>query len=99
MKESYENMKFVLEKLKYSEHIRKICGDVQVITLLLGLQLGCTKFGGFICQWDSRNRKSDQTTEDCLIKNFMKAMEKEKFPEFGNAKINREYLLVHKYEN
>jgi hypothetical protein len=34
-----------------------VCGDLQVIALLLGLQLGYTKFCCFLCEWDSRDRK------------------------------------------
>lgn len=58
MKESYETMKFLLEKIKYDEHIWKICGDLKVVALLLGLQLGYTKFCCFLCEWDSRDRKN-----------------------------------------
>lgn len=57
MKESYENMKTLLLRIKYDEHQWQICGDLKVVALLLGLQLGYTKFCCFICEWDSRDRK------------------------------------------
>ena len=58
MKESYENMKFLLEKIEYNKYSWKICGDLKVIALLLGMQLGYTKFCCFICEWDSRDKKN-----------------------------------------
>ena len=56
LKESYETMKKVLEKIKYSEHGWIICGDLKVLSMLLGLQGGYTKFPCFLCLWDSRSR-------------------------------------------
>jgi hypothetical protein len=35
-----------------------VCGDLKVIALLLGLQIGYTKFCCFLCEWDSRDRKT-----------------------------------------
>ena len=43
MKESYENMKLFLEKIHYEQYNWNICGNLKVIALLLGLQLGYTK--------------------------------------------------------
>ena len=43
MKESYESMKLMLGKFKYDEFKRKLCGDLKVVALLLGMQLGYTK--------------------------------------------------------
>ena len=50
MKETYENMRFLLEKIEYNKHARKISGDFKVIALLLELQLGYIKFCCFICE-------------------------------------------------
>ena len=55
MKESYESMNILLEAIKYSKYSWKICGDLKVISLLLGLQLGYTKHMCFVCLWDSRD--------------------------------------------
>jgi hypothetical protein len=57
MKESYENTKLLLEKIHYTKCKWIICGDLKVIALLLGLQLGCTKYCCFVCEWDNRDRK------------------------------------------
>ena len=57
MKESYENMKLLLEKIQYGKYNWNICGNLKVIALLLGLQLGYTMFCCFLCEWDSWDRK------------------------------------------
>ena len=40
MKESCEGMKLLLGKIKCDEFKWKLCGDVKVVALLLGMQLG-----------------------------------------------------------
>lgn len=47
LKETYQNMKVILEKIQYGKYEWYICGDLKVIALLLGLQLGFTKFCSF----------------------------------------------------
>lgn len=58
MKETYENMRLLLTKVNYDNHQWQLCGDLKVIALVLGLQLGYTKFCCFLCEWDSRDRKN-----------------------------------------
>lgn len=58
MKESYDNMKLLLGKIKYKDFKWNICGDLKVVALLLGMQLGYTKYCCFLCEWDSRDRKN-----------------------------------------
>jgi hypothetical protein len=56
---SYENMKLLLEKIHYGKYYKwNICWDLKV-TALFGLQLGCTKYCCFLCEWDSRERKKN----------------------------------------
>jgi hypothetical protein len=43
MKESNDNMKFLLTMIQYEKYLWYVCGDLKVIALLLGLQLGYTK--------------------------------------------------------
>jgi hypothetical protein len=57
MKDSYENMKLLLEKIQYEKYNWNVCGHLNVIALLLGLQLGYTKFCCFLCEWGRRDRK------------------------------------------
>ena len=56
MKETFQNLQFMLEKIRYSEHNWLICADLKVIAILTGLQLGYTKYCCFLCLWDSRAR-------------------------------------------
>lgn len=56
MKETYDNMKFLLEKVEYNKYRWTICCDLKVVALLTGLQLGYTKFCCFLCEWDSRDK-------------------------------------------
>jgi len=58
MKESYENMKILLDKLKYLDHAWKVCVDIKVLNMLQGQQSGYTKFPCLLCEWDSRDRKN-----------------------------------------
>lgn len=64
MKESYENLKRLLQAIKYNDFQWLICGDLKVIALLLGMQLGYTKYCCFICEWDSRDRASHYCKSD-----------------------------------
>ena len=56
MKETYENLKRLLNCLHYRDHNWQICGDLKIIALLVGLQTGHTKYCCFLCEWDSRAR-------------------------------------------
>jgi len=56
MKETYKSMDLLLKAVSYSKYEWKICGDLKVIGLLLGLQSGYTKFCCFVCEWDSQAR-------------------------------------------
>ncbi|XP_077117201.1 uncharacterized protein LOC143773722 [Ranitomeya variabilis] len=58
MKETYNNMKLLLDAIKYSDHQWQICADLKVVAILLGMQLGYTKYCCFLCEWDSRARSS-----------------------------------------
>jgi hypothetical protein len=65
MKESYENMKFILEMIQYEKYNWNICGDLKVIAVLLGLQLGYTRICCFLCAWDIRDRKQYYIKKQC----------------------------------
>jgi len=66
LKETYENVKIVLEKLKYSEHQWRICGDLKIIGIMLGMQSGNVKFPCFLCLFDSRDRKNHYHKKEWL---------------------------------
>ena len=44
----------LLKSIKYEQYQWHICGDLKVIALLLGMQMGFTKYCCFLCLWDSR---------------------------------------------
>lgn len=56
MQEKYDNMRVLLQKLQYEKHLWQICGDLKIITMLLGQQSGFTKYPCYLCLWDSRDR-------------------------------------------
>lgn len=56
--ENYENLKTLLDRINYSHYNRNLCGDLKVIALLQGLQLGYTKNSCFLCEWDSRAKST-----------------------------------------
>ena len=64
LKETYESMRSILQKIKYSDHCWMICGDLKVISMLLGQQGGYTKFPCFLCLWDSRAKAEHYTRKD-----------------------------------
>jgi len=57
MKETYENLKQLLKKIEYRMHGWQICADLKVVSLLMDLQQGYTKYCCFLCQWDSRAKE------------------------------------------
>ena len=59
MKETYKNMKSILDKIKYAEYEWVICGDLKVLSILLGQQGGNTKYPCFLCLWWDSRAKQD----------------------------------------
>jgi len=51
-------MKLLLGKVKYDEFNWKLCCDLKIVALLLGIQVGYTKCCYFLCQWDNRDKKN-----------------------------------------
>lgn len=71
LNEKYEDLKFVLEKLNYNEHQWLLCGDLKIITILLGQQSGFTKYPCFLCEWDSRAREQHYVKYDWPARNIL----------------------------
>jgi len=63
-KDSYENMKILMEVIKHDKFKWQSCCDLKVIALLLGLQQWFTKYCCFICEWDSRARSLYYSRKD-----------------------------------
>lgn len=56
MDETYDNMKILLQKIKYWDHNWRICCDLKVVRLLMGMQGGRAKNPCYLCLWDSYKR-------------------------------------------
>ncbi|MEL7307752.1 MAG: hypothetical protein AAGK05_07670 [Pseudomonadota bacterium] len=56
LKESHNDIKTVIELIKYHDHNWIICVDLKMVNFLLGQQAGFTKYPCFLCMWDSRAR-------------------------------------------
>ena len=54
LKETYDNLAFILESIKYADHKWVICADLKVVALIRGPQTGYTKHMCFLCKCDSR---------------------------------------------
>lgn len=57
LKEEYQNIKLVLEKISFVQHQWSVCVDLKMVNFLLGQQGGYTKYPCFLCLWDSRAKK------------------------------------------
>lgn len=44
MKETYENISRILDKINYHDYNWKLCADLKIVALLMGLQSGFTKY-------------------------------------------------------
>ena len=44
LKEMYPNMELLLDIIQYRKHSWKICADLDVVTRVVGMQPGCTKY-------------------------------------------------------
>ncbi|GBM36680.1 hypothetical protein AVEN_221950-1 [Araneus ventricosus] len=54
MKDTYHNLKELLEMINYSKYGWQICTDLKVVSLFMGLQLGYTKYCCFLILRDSK---------------------------------------------
>src|SRR5688572_20609964 len=71
MKETYKSMGSILQKIKYNDHCWILCGDLKVISILLGQQSGYTIFPCFLCLSGSRAKAEHYTrTEWPARENF-----------------------------
>ena len=76
IKENYENIKVVLERLKYADHQWLICVNLKMVNFLLGQQGGHTKYPCFLCYWDSRANEEHWVRKEWPPRNTMKPGEK-----------------------
>lgn len=86
MRESYENMRILLKAIKYDAYKWKICGDLKIIAILLGMQLGYTKFMCFLCLWDSRANASHYKRKEWPRRNWTIGKENVLYPQLVDPK-------------
>ena len=68
LKEKYEAVKYLLEKIRYCQHEWMICVDLKMVNFLLGQQSGFTKYPCFLCMWDSRDRAQHYTKKEWSVR-------------------------------
>ncbi|GBO21190.1 hypothetical protein AVEN_254870-1 [Araneus ventricosus] len=84
LKECYENLDFILNKLSYLDHKWAVCGDLKVISMLLGQQKEYMKCPCFLCEWDGRDRKQHYIRKEWPIRRTLDP---------GDKNIQRENLV------
>ena len=70
-RETYDDIKMVLNLIKYREHNWIICVDLKMVNFLLGQQKGFTKFPCYLCMWESRARNQHWTQKEWPIRNTL----------------------------
>jgi hypothetical protein len=61
MTESYVTMEIILQIIKYKQYKWKICADLKVVGLLMGVKRGFPKYQCFMCKWEGRERELHYT--------------------------------------
>lgn len=64
LREEYNDIKSMINLLKYSDHNWIICVDLKMVNFLLGQQRGFTKYPCYLCMWDSRAREKHWTQKE-----------------------------------
>ena len=84
LKETYENVKFILEQINYKKHNWRLCGDFKIISITLGQQAGYTRYPCFLCNWNSRADSQHWTNMEWSKRETL---------EKGDANVNEEPLI------
>lgn len=53
LEENYDDMKTLLIKINHEQHKWRICADLKVVRILMGLQGGRATYPCFLCLWNS----------------------------------------------
>jgi hypothetical protein len=54
--ETYGNLETLLSWTKYQKYNWQVCGDIKILSMLLGQQSGYTNYPCFTCKWESTAR-------------------------------------------
>jgi len=77
-------MKILLDLLEYPKCNWKICSDLKVVSLLLGLQLRYTKHMCYLCLWNSRQDSSHYAVKVLLPRQS---------PQIGRHNVQHQHLV------
>ncbi|KAJ8957397.1 hypothetical protein NQ318_004877 [Aromia moschata] len=91
LKEEYNTIALVLQKIKYHEHQWLICVDLKMVNFLLGQQSGYTKYPCFLCLWDSRDKTHHWVRKDWPLRENMDVGEKNVI---NDALVEREKIIL-----
>lgn len=61
IKENYDTMKTIRDLTKFDEHGWKICCDLKVVAILMGIKQGFSKHQCFLCVWEGRKKEFHYT--------------------------------------
>ena len=64
LKEDYTSVRMFLSALKYDDYEWEVIGDFKMVSFLMDLQGGFTKFLCFLCPWDSRDTAAHYHRKD-----------------------------------
>ena len=73
LKEQQDDIRTVMDLLKYYQHGWIISVDLKMVSFLLGQQKGYTKFPCFVSMWDSRDRENHWTQKEWPKRDTLKA--------------------------
>ena len=64
LKKKHKTTQLILRLINYAACKSNICGNLKVIGVLLGMQMGYTKNECFLCLWDSRDNEQHYIKKD-----------------------------------
>ena len=73
LQEEHNEIKTVIDLLKYHEHNWTICVDLKMVNFLLGQQRRFTKYPCYLCMWESRAREKHWNQKEWPIRETLKA--------------------------
>jgi len=75
LKEEYDNIKMVLQRICYDEPQWSICVDLKMVNFLLGQQSGYTNHPCLMSLWDSRAKQQHWIKKCWFTRNTLKVGE------------------------
>lgn len=95
LKETRETMELILNKLNYSQYKWKICSDLKVVGLLIGLKRGNPSYPCFKCLWDHSKRGKDKHYTDFEWPKRPEEPTKDEYSmEYDNYLVNPDSFII-----